>query len=162
MKKEFFSIALITLFFCGSTWAQDQYEIRFTYDSAGNQTLRDRVCINCGSSKQATDSIPVVEAVLEEDILKEDALEDAEIKESMLAAYPNPVTHILTVEWIASENEVKQIVLLSIVNQQLVDRSVRPGQSKMELDFANYPPGIYIVLVVYGDNSRKSFQVIKK
>lgn len=142
--------------------AQPQYKIQFSYDSAGNQTLRDRVCVNCETLKAAIDTTAVVNVALQDDILEEISGLDKEEATSTIVAYPNPVTDILTIEWLANENDVKQVVLFSSINQQLRSDKIRPDQRQLELSFGNYPPGMYIVLVLYADNSKQSFQVIKK
>ncbi|MEH6681044.1 MAG: T9SS type A sorting domain-containing protein [Sediminicola sp.] len=157
-------INLLLFLFCAfaisSLNAQEQYEITFGYDNAGNQILRDRVCVNCQTaSKTAIDSTKV--EIMEEEIavLKEDTIDSDFFK---IVAYPNPVTDILRVEWVASDNGIQQITLFSLDNRQLFQKIVKDGWNGLNLDFNGYPPGSYIVLVGYADGSKKSFQVIKK
>lgn len=144
-----------------SSWAQEQYKIQFTYDSAGNQTLRDRVCVNCGTSKEAVDSLTIEEVALDEDLLPSGGIGDEPFV-SNIVAYPNPVTELLNVEWQDNQKQVREIVLFSGVGQQLQRLPVKSRQGAMNLNFGAYPPGRYIVSVFYLDNSRESFHVIKK
>lgn len=142
-------------------WAQDEYRIQFTYDSAGNQTLRDRVCINCSTSKQAVDSLVVEDLVLEEAVLPDAVLPQQE-QVSQIVAYPNPVTELLAVEWVATEKQVAQVVLFSGIGQQLYQKTIKSSQGNLNLDFSMYPVGRYIVSVFYTDNTKQTFHVIKK
>lgn len=145
-----------------ATWAQDEYRIQFTYDNAGNQTLRDRVCINCGSAKQAVDSLAVEDVVLEEDLLENAASLGNGDSTSRIVAYPNPVTNLLSVEWEADQKQVAQIVLFSGIGQQLYQKTIKSGYGNLDLNFAIYPTGRYIVSVFYTDNTKQTFHVIKK
>lgn len=158
MKK---TILLLLFIMLGgsSIHAQSQYKIQFSYDTAGNQSLRDRVCVNCGSTAKAVDSTLVADVDEKSDLIeeKEDTLEDLGI-----VAYPNPVTDILAVEWIATKNPVQQIVVFSRVNQQLASKKIKSNQGNIGLDFSTYPAGMYIVVVFYMDKTKQSFQVIKK
>nr|WP_299170380.1 T9SS type A sorting domain-containing protein [uncultured Allomuricauda sp.] len=162
MKQKLLLSTTLLIFLTTAAWAQDQYEIQFTYDAAGNQTLRDRVCINCGSSKQEVqDSTSVVELDLEEDILQ-DAFGDKDIEDGTVVAYPNPVSSNLSVEWIKTEKRVSHIILYSGVGQQLFRRDISSNQGNLDLYMGNYPIGRYILYVQYADNTKKTFHIIKK
>lgn len=159
MKKYLLPL-LLWVFAISYANAQLQYKIAFSYDSAGNQILRDRVCINCQSSKAAVDSTKVANLDERNDLLEDDDMEDS--KNYNIMAYPNPVTDILKVEWVNVENNVKQIVVFSSGNRQILSKNIASNQGSIDLDFSIYPPGMYIVLVMYTDNSKQSFQAIKK
>ncbi len=161
MKQKLLLFGILWLFLGASLMAQNQYEIQFNYDAAGNQTSRDRVCINCGSSKEAVDSTLVEDIALEEDILDDLAGLD-ESGSSRIAAYPNPVTNILTVEWLDNQKEVAQIILFSGIGRQLLQRNVTSKQGSLELDFARYPQGRYIISVFYTDKTKQTFHVLKR
>jgi len=159
MKKLTFIVLILSVF---AAVGQEQYKITFSYDAAGNQIMRDRVCINCNSTSKApvkTDSLdvdiptdPVAE--LEEELDQE--------KEYEIIAYPNPVTDILKVEWDISKNSVDQLVVFAPNGRQLKNRSVTNSAQFIDLDFSKYPLGMYIVVAIYADGSRQSFQVLKK
>lgn len=154
MKKQILLLFSVLLAFL--SFAQE-YKITFSYDSAGNQIQRNRLCLTCKSYKEktATDSI-VVMAETPKDI------EDDLLQSSRITAYPNPVTDILQVEWSSTEKKVDQILLLSFDNKQLFNKKLNPKLSNLDLDFSQYPSGSYIVFVIYSDNSKQSFKVIKK
>ncbi len=146
----------------GVLMAQNQYKIQFSYDSAGNQTLRDRVCINCGTSKETVDSTKVEEIALQDDVLEGISGQEDENGNSNITAYPNPVTELLTVEWVDDQKQVAQIILFSGIGQQLARKTIKSRQGSLNLDFARYPQGRYIVSVFYTDQTRQTFHVIKK
>lgn len=140
--------------------AQSQYRISFSYDAAGNQTLRNRVCVNCNRSAKVADST-IVAAVEDQKALAEDKIpENPRVSE--IVAYPNPVTDILTLEWSDNAKKVAQIVLFSGIGQQLYQKSIHTHQGTVDLNFSTYASGRYVVVVLFTDGSRHNFHVIKK
>ncbi|MFS4446117.1 T9SS type A sorting domain-containing protein [Maribacter sp. 2307UL18-2] len=158
MKKYTLCFIVFALCFC-SLAAQDEYRIQFSYDAAGNQVLRDRVCINCNSGKSEIDSTAV--AALDEK-LEELGLDEENLSSSSITAYPNPVTNVLQVEWLGNENIVKSVLLFSGIGRKLQSKNISPKATSMGLNFSGYPPGSYFVIVQYADKTKESFQVIKK
>lgn len=129
MKQKLLLFGLFWAFMGTALIAQDEYRVQFGYDSAGNQTLRDWVCINCGTSKvKDVDSTKVEEVALEDDILEGITNKQNNTGTSNIVAYPNPVTELLTVEWVANEKEVSQIILFSGIGQQLLQRTIKAGR----------------------------------
>ena len=156
MRKYIF-LMLFSALMMSFSYAQD-YKITFSYDNAGNQIQRNRVCLTCKSSKAetVTDSTAVIAETpkdIEGNLLEED---------SRITAYPNPVTDILQVEWTPTEKKVDQIMLFSFDNKQLFHKQVNHRLTSLDLDFSRYPSGSYIVLVLYTNNTKQSFKVIKK
>ncbi|UII77353.1 T9SS type A sorting domain-containing protein [Flagellimonas sp. HMM57] len=162
MKQKLLLFGMLWIFSLTAAMAQSQYKIQFSYDSAGNQTLRDRVCVNCGTSKQALDSTLVEEVALQEDILEELSGLNEGDNFSNIVAYPNPVTEQLTVQWQDNQKQVAQIVLFNGIGQQLFQKVVQNRQGSMNLNFGIYPAGRYMVSVFYTDNTKQTFHVIKK
>ncbi|TGV02134.1 T9SS type A sorting domain-containing protein [Flavivirga rizhaonensis] len=157
MKKQLLLVfsALVVSF----SYAQD-YKITFSYDNAGNQIQRNRVCLTCKSSETketVTDSTAVIAETPKEDI-EDNLLEEG----SRITAYPNPVTDILQVEWTPTEKKVDQIMLFSFDNKQIFHKQVNHRLTSLDLDFSRYPSGTYIVLVLYNNNTKQSFKVIKR
>ncbi|WP_159075847.1 T9SS type A sorting domain-containing protein [Muricauda brasiliensis] len=163
MKQKLLLFGLLWAFMGTALLAQDEYRVQFSYDSAGNQTLRDWVCINCGTSKEAVvDSTKVEEVALENDIL-EGILDKKNITgTSTIVAYPNPVTEQLTVEWVDNEKQVAQVILFSGIGQQLFQRTIKSRQGNTNIDFGIYAPGRYILSVYYTDNTNQTFHILKK
>ena len=156
MRKHIF---LFFMFAISFGYAQE-YKINFSYDDAGNQVFRDRVCLNCRESSKIDTIINTTEVIAEtpKDLKEDDFFEE----DSKIIVYPNPVTDILQVEWILLEKKVDQILLFSSDNKQLFHREVNHRLTRLDLDFSQYPSGNYIVLVLYTNNTKQSFKVIKK
>ncbi|MEM9361246.1 MAG: T9SS type A sorting domain-containing protein [Bacteroidota bacterium] len=162
MKRKLLLCSLCLLL-GSTTWAQNQYKIQFSYDSAGNQTLRDRVCINCGTSKEVLDSIPTEDVAIQEDLLEDlSGVDNTPETISNIAAYPNPVTDLLTVEWRDNERRVAKVILFSGIGRQLYEKTISSRQGNTQLSFATYPTGHYILSVYYTDSTRKTFHILKK
>lgn len=141
---------------------QEQYKIAFSYDAAGNQILRDRVCINCNSTSKAPVKTDSLDVDIPTDAVTELEEELGQKKDYEIIAYPNPVTDILKVEWDLSKNAVNQLVIFAPNGRQLKTRNVSNRNQSIDLDFSKYPLGMYIVVAIYTDGSRQSFQVLKK
>jgi hypothetical protein len=128
-------------------------KISFSYDSAGNQVLRDHLCLNC--RKYSTEKTVLHSTVIAET--------PKIIEKSIITAYPNPVTDLLHIEWSPTGKIVDQIMLFSFDNKQLYHKKVNPRSTYgLELNFSKYPSGSYVILAIYSDNSKQSFKVIKK
>lgn len=157
MKKHLF---LFFMFAISLGYAQE-YTISFSYDDAGNQVIRDRVCLNCREFSKNETVIDTTAVIVKtsKDLEDDDSLFN---EDSKIMAYPNPVTDILQVEWIPSEKKVDQILLFSIDNQKLFHTQVNHKLTRLDLDFSRYPTGNYIILVLYTGNTKQSFKVIKK
>lgn len=157
MKKQI--LLLFSALVMSLGYAQD-YKVTFSYDNAGNQIQRNLVCLTCGKSSETKETVTDSTAGIAE-TPKE--IEDNLLEEnSRITAYPNPVTDILQVEWTPTEKKVDQIMLFSFDNRQLYHRQVNHKLTSLDLDFSSYPSGSYIVLVLYNNQTRQSFKVIKK
>jgi len=152
---------LVMIFVCLTSFAMqgqsEEYKIKFSYDSAGNQILRDRVCVNCSGAK-AIDSKKELIAETPEEEEKIEAIDNR----SMITAYPNPVTDLLNVMWVESGNAVKQIGIYGADGRVLYTQEVNSLSGQLNMDFGKYPSGLYLLLVTYQDNSQETFKVIKK
>lgn len=147
------SILTLTLLFCTITiCAQDK--LVFNYDTAGNQILREKVCLNCMAQARP-------EAVMNDSI---NSQADDPVMEFQLKSYPNPVVDDLYVEWINNpEFLVSKIQLFSNNSQLLLDVAINDKQGEQAISFTGLPLGIYHVVVYYNNNqSRKTFKIIKK
>lgn len=150
MKRLLLTHLLLIL----SVGAYAQQKLKFTYDTAGNQIVRDRVCATCLKAviPQEADSL---QAATPEDPLQNVA--DFEI-----TAYPNPVTQLLFVDWDPGSELKPQLVQLFTLNGRLLATfPLRSGQRDQEVDFGGYPPGIYLINVSFSNNEKRSFKVVK-
>ncbi|MDG3581262.1 T9SS type A sorting domain-containing protein [Galbibacter pacificus] len=152
---------LVMIFVCLTSYAiqaqSEEYKIKFSYDSAGNQILRDRVCVNCSSAKTTAPKKELVAETPEE----EEKIEETDNR-SMITAYPNPVTDLLNVMWVESENAVKQVAIYGTDGRLLFTQEINSKSGQLNMDFGRYPSGLYLLLVTYQDNHQETFKVIKK
>lgn len=132
-----------------------QSTITFSYDSAGNQVLRDRIVIK-SSAKSIKDSVPdsAITKNKEENFFKSDM---------SVVAYPNPVTNILRIAWKLDENDSNQeVILSSMTGQQLDSFKIKSTTGEYPLGFQKYPSGVYLISVYSTNGVTKTFKIIKK
>ena len=153
MKR--FILTPLTLLLVLLTNAQDK--LVFSYDNSGNQTLRNRICLNCTALKavlpKETDSLQT--------LLAEEPIDG--LKDFKIVAHPNPVTDILQVEWIENpERQPIQLMVFSWDGRKLLDHRLTDKQGSRNVDLGRYPPGIYLLAIVYKNGEKESFKIIKK
>ena len=144
---------LIAFFFSIALSAQST--ITFSYDSAGNQILRDRIVLR-SSIKSVKDSIRAITT-------SELNNENISSSELVLTAYPNPVTNILKVAWVFDENDTnQQVILTSMTGQRLEKFKIKTQQGEQPIDFSRYASGMYLITVLGETGIKKTFKIIKK
>lgn len=150
MKTKLFILCI----FCCAQFLNAQDKLVFSFDTAGNQTMRDRICIGCSQARaQETDNV-VEDSVATE--LSEDLFQPE------LVAYPNPVTDILHVSWINQPSKVvKQLALFSGDNRELFRHQFSKVQNEKDLSFSSYAAGLYFLIVQFEDGKTQSFKIIK-
>ncbi len=129
--------------------------VKFTYDSAGNQTQRI-ICINCLSAKKTNDSIKEVSVLQEEDLQKF-------IPDDDISYYPNPVREELYLQWHFFEGTQISSINVHDLNGRLL-QSLN-GMSKVtnqNISFQNYPRGVYAIVLTYNNGEQKSIKIIKE
>jgi hypothetical protein len=133
------------LFFLFSLFVTAQDKILFSYDTAGNQVLRE-ICINCSTSK-----VKAVKDLEEEDLKVLDNI----------SYYPNPVSEELYLSWeLADEKKVSQLQVLSMSGQIL--KTLVPETAQLTLGFQAYPSGVYFITFSYTNGEAKTIKILKK
>lgn len=139
-----------------------QQKLGFTYDSAGNQIVREPLCLNCTQFLEEA-------AVLKDSVLLQTIKEAGSVMEFSkeedirIAAYPNPVTDILQVQWIEHPVFVPHHILLYSRDNRYLDQIIlSKNQNTQDISFKRYPSGTYILVVVFENGRRRSFQIIRK
>lgn len=130
-------------------------KLTFNYDASGNQNERKWVCINC---------IPGSSNVNEKQANNLQNLEDGQglITKKSLKVYPNPISEVLTVSWeLPEKNYVQDMQVFSVGGNRVYNSTVSPNQREAQISFNKLPPGTYILLIKYGDNSTESVKLIK-
>jgi hypothetical protein len=127
--------------------------IYFQYDTSGNQKSRTW-CLNCANKNILTkvqDSVQL--EILDEPI---DELQ------TNIIAYPNPVSDYLQLKWV--ENPSKQpsdLYLFSMDSKMILQKKITKKYGNTEISLQKYPSGVYILLVVYTNGEKESFNIIK-
>lgn len=149
IKKLLFLLLLFSL----SVKSQNQTKIKFSYDTAGNQTSRI-LCVNC--PPETGKQVKEIEAIIEEDLVKIEG-------EDMISYYPNPVKEELYLKWeLTNDNYVTSIQLFSLTGQVLKTFQETKNTNTQNILFQSYPSGVYVVLVNYQSGAPKSFKIIKQ
>ncbi|MFB9109350.1 T9SS type A sorting domain-containing protein [Flavobacterium gyeonganense] len=149
IKKLLFLLLLFSL----SVKSQNQTKIKFSYDTAGNQTSRI-LCVNC--PPETGKQVKEIEAIVEEDLEKIEG-------EDMISYYPNPVKEELYLKWeLTDDNYVTSIQLFSLTGQVLKTFQGTKNTNTQNILFQSYPSGVYVILVNYKSGTPKSFKIIKQ
>ncbi|OXA91692.1 T9SS type A sorting domain-containing protein [Flavobacterium hercynium] len=158
----------ILVFLLIGSFTNAQEKLTFDYDTAGNQTNRMLICINC---------IDVITDELEdkgnEEDPKEDPKDDDESedsttedpsKETAISYYPNPVKEELFIDrrQLSNENPVTTIAVYSLSGQAIKTQPIANGQNGLTLPFSEYPAGVYIVLISHKNGEDKSIKIMKQ
>lgn len=150
MKKHY---TLLILFCCTVVIAQNPDKIVFSYDSAGNQSLRE-LCINCTNPNARYISNP-------KELKKEDLI-TSEVS-NLVSYYPNPVKEELYLSWELANNNAVTAIQIYDINGRLF-RTFQ-GLTTVNLQiipFVEYPVGNYLVMLRYANGEEKTIKIIKK
>lgn len=146
MKRIVFLTFLITGFAFGQ-------KINFTYDAAGNQTLRT-LCFGCLQAKTGNETINEYSKITDKELQKF-------YPEDVISYYPNPVLDELFIKWELTENTVKDIVVFNVNGQVLKTLLISTGENSQTLNFSQYPTGVYFVNLDYTTGDAKTIKIIK-
>jgi Secretion system C-terminal sorting domain len=142
---------IFTLLF-SSFYATAQDKITFDYDAAGNQTKRE-LCINCATTaKVITDPKQLTKA----DLIPSDVSE-------FISYYPNPVQQELYLSWqLANNNAVTTIQTFDLNGRLIQSYQGLESANVQTVSFANYPTGVYAVVLAYKNGETKSIKIVKQ
>jgi hypothetical protein len=144
---------LIFAFFCLHCFFSNAQRLRFEYDAAGNQILREW-CPSCSSRNSQ-------EVLKEVSDLKDSDLEKF-FPDDVISYYPNPVKEELYLKWeLINENKVQSLDVLSMNGQLLKTFKDNLQQNSFVISFRDYPNGIYFLNLVYSNGDQKSIKIIK-
>jgi hypothetical protein len=133
--------------------AQNPDKIVFSYDNAGNQTLRE-LCINCANTTARYISNP-------KDLKKENLVK-SEVS-NLISYYPNPVREELYLSWeLANNNSVSTIQIYDLNGRLLRTFQGLTTVTIQTIPFIDYPAGNYLVILVYANDEQKTIKIIKK
>jgi len=147
MKKQFIFLLLFIVVIVNA-----QHKVTFTYDMAGNQINRF-YCFGCASSSK---QIKEVEALVEEDFEKF-------FPKDAISYYPNPVREELYIKWtVSDESYVNTISIYTMTGQLLKQYKTNINTENQNIQFQEYPSGVYILDLIYNNGEQKSIKIIKK
>jgi hypothetical protein len=130
--------------------AFSQSTLYFSYDAAGNQVLRDVVCINCSGSITS----------LAKNIASD---EEMTVSTESLTAFPNPVTQKLRVQWMYGKtNPLQALQLCSAAGSLLQKLPVKIAAGQTELDFSSYPPGPYLLMGIRANGKITTIKITRQ
>lgn len=127
--------------------------IVFEYDQAGNQIYRGIVIDLTPPSNRSLLS-NVEESQTATDVFG--------YEESKLKYYPNPVQHVLYVEWDRMYKEVISISLYTSNYQMIKQIDHLSFESQTQLYFDQLPKGSYFMVVSYQDGTKENVTIIKR
>jgi hypothetical protein len=133
--------------------SQAQTKIKFSYDTAGNQTSRI-LCVDC--PPETGKQIKEIEALTDEDLEKFS-------EEDVISYYPNPVKEELYLKWeLTDDNYVTSIQVISMAGQVLSTYQGTKINNTQNILFQSYPSGVYVVLLNYKSGDPKTIKIIKQ
>ena len=130
-----------------SYFSYSQTTLSFDYDSSGNQTVREIICLGCRQS---------MEEVANPELLQS--------KEHLgIRYYPNPVTTELFIEWDIKENDnISSIEVFSVKGDLIITMKNPKNSSSAILNFTPQAEGLYNIILLYESGNKKTLKVIKK
>ncbi len=156
-------ILLTTLFLGMYYFSYSQKQLCFSYDSAGNQT-RVSVCLN--NEAGALTRKALQEEVIEEtNVLEEkDKISDESIQEIVLKGAPNPTVGQLTVYWYHYETSALTRIFISSVDMKILydNTSIHSLSEQLEINMSSYVQGVYYLIGIFSDGTKKTVRIIKK
>ncbi|MCI9844632.1 T9SS type A sorting domain-containing protein [Flavobacterium pectinovorum] len=148
--KKYLLLAFLSFSFLGIAQTT---KIKFSYDTAGNQTSRT-LCINC--PPETGKQVREIEALVEEDLEKMEG-------QDMISYYPNPVKEELYLKWeLTNDNYVISIQVIAMNGQVVKTYQETKNRNTQNILFQSYPSGIYIVVLHYKSGEPKTFKIVKQ
>jgi len=138
-----------------SAFSQSQYDVvAFDYDTAGNQVVRELICLTCDD--------PMGRAALNPDtITPKDFIKSTEYND--ISFYPNPVKEDLYIHWSNNQgNSVNSIEVNSISGQYVQSVQKLSKTDNATVSFRGLSEGIYNVTLLYSNGEKKVLKVVKK
>lgn len=154
---------IIVLFF--SCFLYSQKKLCFSYDNAGNQ-IKVSVCLNAPQTRKLLERT-ITEEMIYEDKNNETISENSEIdaiQEIILKAAPNPTEGQLIVYWHHYENKGLVRLFISSADMRILydNTSIDSPMEQLELNVYSYVPGVYYLVGIFADGTKKTFRIIKK
>ena len=82
--------------------------------------------------------------------------------EQEILVYPNPTKGGLTVDFGTPVQQELELKVLNNIGVVIENVKVEKSMSNFELDFSNYPTGIYYIEVIDAEGNRTSQKIVKQ
>ena len=156
----FFFIAVAFCFFAKYGKAQ---QLSFEYDAAGNQTKREFICINCAAfAPLSAPSNSKYDFVAEAP--KTNTLNNSNIDNQKIVAYPNPLTETLNIKWIPIKTYITSIEVYSMTGVNFFRQTYNDRETDFQeaIQFTKMPAGMYVVKVAFATGMVELLKVVKQ
>lgn len=155
---------LLTALFLGMYhFSHSQKQLCFSYDSAGNQTGVS-VCLN-NETGALTRKVLQEETAEEPTVLEEqEEVSENAIEEVVLKGAPNPTSGQLTVYWYHYENSALVRLFISSADMKVLydNPSIHSPSEQIEINMSSYVQGVYYLVGIFSDGTKKTVRIIKK
>lgn len=149
MKKILLILLCMTFVLMNKALSQ---ELHFDYDEAGNQKVRDWICVNCP-----------IQSTLKPKAGQNKLLDYSGIKDHHLMVYPNPLNEVLNVKWENNDDVfVESIEVFSLSGVRLFFKNHLISQKETTISFLNLAAGSYILKANYSNKKQETIKLIKK
>ncbi|MDO4729066.1 MAG: T9SS type A sorting domain-containing protein [Bacteroidota bacterium] len=157
---------LLTAMFLGfSFYCYSQKQLCFSYDSAGNQTSVS-ICLNNETGAltrrpSLPDDTEDISTTLEE---KENITSEDSLRQIILKGAPNPTIGELTVYWHHIENQSLVRLFISSADMRILydNTSIYSPAEQLQLNMSSYVQGVYYLVGIFSDGTKKTVRIIKK
>ena len=136
--------------------------LSFSYDEAGNQIVRELICIGQGCiPKKTMNSIQTTESLIETSPKEMNWSKSSENRG--LKYYPNPVQDDLYITWEDIQDDtVTQVFVYSGTGQFLKSFDLEGQTVQTVVNFSSYPKGMYQVILFFEKQEKQVLRIIKK
>lgn len=161
MRYKKFKLSAVLLFFLGLTGLQAQESINTSGSNVSGEG--GSVSYSIGQIVYTTNTgtsgfvVQGVQQPFEISVIT--GLEEAKVINLSVSAYPNPTTGYLTLSF--GEFDISNLSYqLYDLNGKLL-RNEKPSGYKTQINMSNYVPATYFVKIISGNQSIKTFKIIK-
>ncbi|MFK8299018.1 T9SS type A sorting domain-containing protein [Capnocytophaga cynodegmi] len=157
---------LITVLFLGMiNFSYSQKQICFSYDSAGNQ-IQASICLNKETGALTKrpplpDETEETSTTLEE---KENITSEDSLPEITLKGAPNPTLGELIVYWYHNEHQSLVRLFISSSDMRILydNAHINSPSEQLQINMSSYVQGVYYLVGIFSDGTKKTVRIIKK
>lgn len=145
-------LSLFLLLFLGVT-ANAQDVVTFSYDSAGNQIIRNLICISCDDECSTCRKTNQNE-ISDNEMFPSDVVG--------ISYYPNPVKEQLFIKWDTDYKDISNLQVISLNGQVVFVQENLADKNTTAIQFSHLSEGIYHVVITSTNGEQEVLKIIKK